>query len=123
VSIQRSSISELLHRIEDRVEEWREADRARKLDAEANRDRLWAEAAEREKLLEEAISNEEGERRTLEEAAKNRGTVFVVHSSEAGAALEEFASEGARLESVVPGREARGGSASGSWLVFERPRR
>jgi hypothetical protein len=86
---------------------------------------MWAEAAEREKLLKEEISDEEGERKSLEEAAKDRGTVFVVHSSEAGKALEEFASEGARLARLVPGRDntrREGRGVGGSWLVFERPR-
>ncbi len=42
-----STIEKILHRAEDRIEEWRRQDQARKAEAEADRDKLWAEAKER----------------------------------------------------------------------------
>jgi hypothetical protein len=45
-----------VHRIEDRLEEWRGDAAARQREVEANRDMLWAEAEERERLLAEAMA-------------------------------------------------------------------
>jgi hypothetical protein len=39
-----SVIERILRRVEDRVEEWRERDKALKGETEANRDAMWAEA-------------------------------------------------------------------------------
>src|SRR5215217_8543762 len=46
-----STIEKLWHRAEDHIEEWRSQDQARNAEAEADRDKLWAEAKERQKLL------------------------------------------------------------------------
>jgi hypothetical protein len=52
---------------------------------------------------------------------KEHRVAFVVHSEEAGRALQELAAGGARLVSVVPcsGSVERGSDIKGSWLVFE----
>jgi hypothetical protein len=55
----RSTIERILQRIEEHVENWRQRDAARHAEADAFRDRLWAEAAERERLLAEAVGTEE----------------------------------------------------------------
>src|SRR5215212_5612617 len=87
-------IERILHRIEDHVEEWRGQDRARKAEAAAQREKLWAEAAEREKLLAEAIAEEETQRSSLEEITRQHRVVFVVHSEEVARALETFRRKG-----------------------------
>jgi hypothetical protein len=116
-----SVIERILRRIEDRVEEWRERERVRHGEAEADRDAIWAEAAERERLLAEAMGEEEARRGSAAEIAKQERVVFVMHSEETTRALEAFASERDRLVRVVPG----GGShvaatgVKGTWLVFE----
>ncbi|MEJ7843565.1 MAG: hypothetical protein WKF95_17510 [Rubrobacter sp.] len=116
-----SVIERILRRIEERVEEWRERDKALKTEADANRDVMWAEAAERERLLAEAMGEEEARRGSAAEIAKQERVVFVMHSEEATRALETFAGERDRLVRVVPG----GGShvaatgIKGTWLVFE----
>jgi hypothetical protein len=68
------------------------------------------------------VSESEGREHSLEEAAKDRRVAFVVHSEEAGKALEKFAGDGARLVSVVSGSGSAGDGADikGSWLVFEQ---
>ena len=90
-------------------------------EAQAYRDKLWAEAAEREKLLVRVVSDEEASERSVEEVCKQHQVAFVVHSEEAGEALKKFANEGARLIRVIPGSESmqRDAGLSGSWLVFE----
>ena len=119
---QRTSVIEgILHRIEDRLEEWREQDRAHKAEAAAQRESLWAEAAEREKLLAEAVA-EEVHRDSVDGVARRHRVVFVMHSKEVSQVLETLAAEKACLERVVP---SRGGyeeaGMKGSWLMFERP--
>lgn len=122
-----SGIERILHRIEDRIEdyleEWRQQDTSRKAELAAHRAELWAEAAEREKLLAETIAGEESRRASLEEITREHRVVFVVHSEEVTRTLEIFASEGACLARVIPGRGGHNGDAGivGSWLVFQPP--
>lgn len=108
---------------EERIEEWRKEDAARKMEAEANREMLWAEAAERETMLAEAISEEEAQRESVEEVTKQQKLVFVVHTDEVAKTLQTFAEEGDRLVRIMPGKGTHvGGSGlSDSWLVFEMP--
>jgi len=112
----------ILQRIEEHVENWRSRDAARHYEADANRDRLWAEAAERERLLAEAVGAEEERRESIEELTKQHRVVFVLHREEVIETLEDFAREGDRLVSVVPrrGGEAISSGLKGSWLVFEK---
>lgn len=117
-----SMIERVVHRIEGHIEEWRKQDAARHLEADANRDELWAAAAEREKTLVEAINEEETHKGSLEEIAKEHKVVFVVHSEEVAEALEKFASEGDCLVKVIDahrGNYAKEKGLKGSWLVFE----
>ena len=67
------------------------------------------------------MSEEETRERSLEDVAKEHRVAFVVHSEEAGRALQELAAGRARLVSVVPGggSSERGAGVKGSWLVFE----
>lgn len=118
-----SRLERIIHGIEERIEEWRNEDAARKMEAEANREMLWAEAAEREKMLVEAISEEEAQRESVEEETKEQKLVFVVHTDEVAETLQTFADEGDRLVKIMPGKGTHvGGSGlSGSWLVFEVP--
>jgi hypothetical protein len=104
-------IERLLHGIEDCIEEWRTRMSAREAELQAHRERLLAQAA----------SEKEDRERSLEEAAKEHRVAFIVHSEEAGKALEEFVGEGARLVSLVPGDRSgqRGADIKGPWLVFE----
>ncbi|QYJ15453.1 hypothetical protein Rxycam_01276 [Rubrobacter xylanophilus DSM 9941] len=116
-------LTNLLHRIEEHIEQWRRQDAAYKAAAEANRERLWKEARERERLLKETVNRREGGNKPLEEVAREQGTVFVVHSEEAGKVLEEFAARGGRLVRVISGaaESLQGGAGiRGSWLVFDR---
>ncbi|MBA2346185.1 MAG: hypothetical protein H0V83_14035 [Rubrobacter sp.] len=117
-----SSIERLLHGIEDRIEEWRGRMSAREMELQAHREMLLTEAAERERLLAEATGENVDRNFSLEEASKEQRVAFIVHSEDAGKALEKFASEGARLVSVVPGsrNEDSGADIRGSWLVFEQ---
>lgn len=82
---------------------------------------MWAEAVERERLLAEAMGEEEARRGSAAEIEKQERVVFVMHSEEAGRALEAFASERDRLVRVVPGGGSHMASTSvkGTWLVFE----
>ncbi|AHY47776.1 Hypothetical Protein RradSPS_2493 [Rubrobacter radiotolerans] len=124
-STQSSPVARLLQRVEEYVEDWRRRDAEHKAEADMNRERLWNEAREREAALREMVSREEGEDQTLGEVTTKLGTVFVVHSAEAGGALQEFAATGARLSHVIPGsgRNERGEDrVHGSWLVFDRGR-
>ena len=111
----------MIHGIEERIGEWRREDSTRKVEAEANRDALWAEAAEREKMLAETISEEEERRKSGEEVAGEQKLVFVVHTEEVAETLQTFADDGDRLVKVMPGEGSRVGNSglSGSWLVFE----
>ena len=116
-----SAIEKILHRAEDRIEDWRRKDRARQADAEADRDKLWAEAKEREKLLAKTIGEEEARRASVGEGAERHRFVFVVHSEEAYKALVALAAERYRLVNAAPGGGSTGAGVKGSWLVFEAP--
>ena len=117
-----SRIKRILQRVEEHIEEWRQRDAAHAAEADAFRGLLWAEAAERERLLAEAMSEEEARRESIEELTKQHRVVFVLHREEVGETLEDFASQGDRLLSVVPrkGGEAITAGLKGSWLVFEK---
>ncbi len=118
-----SRLERIIHGIEERIEDWRTEDSTRKMEAEANREMLWAEAAEREKMLADAINEEEAQREPVEEVTKKQKLVFVVHTDEVAETLQTFADEGDRLVRIMPGKGTHvGGSGlSGSWLVFEVP--
>lgn len=111
----------LIHRIEEHIENWRLRDAEHRMEAEARRERLWAEAAERERLLAETMNSEQAPESSLERITAEQRMVFVVHSEQVARALKEFASEGERLVEVVPGRGeyAEGSGLKGSWLIFE----
>ncbi len=116
-----SMIEKILHRAEDRIEEWRRQDQARKAEAEADRDKLWAEAKEREELLTEAAREAESHRGSVEAVTDRHRFVFVVHSDEEARTLETSAIERSRLVKVVPVKTSPEGDTGikGSWLVFE----
>ena len=118
-----SPIERILHRIEERVEDWRKREAALQAEADASRSRLWAEAAERERLLAEAVGAEEARRESIEELTKQHRVVFVMHRTEVEETLQDFVREGDRLVSVVPrrGGEMISEGLKGSWLVFESP--
>lgn len=114
-------VERIVHNVESRIEQWREEDAARKAEAERHRDALREEAVERERLLAQSIGEEESRGVSPKQAAMEHGAVFVVHSEEAGRALEELADEGARLVQVVPGRGNDGDAGvRGGWLLFDR---
>ena len=119
-----STVEKILQRAEDRIEEWRRQDQAREAEAEADRDRLWAEAKEREEPLTEAAREAESHRGSVEAVTDRRRSVFVVHSDEEARTLETFASERSRLVKVVPVKTSPEGDTGikGSWLVFEAAR-
>ena len=114
-------VEKLVHRIEEHVEEWRKREASRRAEVEADRDERWAEARERENRLAEAVSQEEEEQHSVEEATKKQKIAFVVHTEGAGEALEEFAGKKVRLVQVLPGHRSYEGTfgLEGSWLVFE----
>ncbi len=116
-----STIEKILHRVEDRLEEWRRRDQARQAEAEADRDELWAEAKEREELLADGAREAEPHRGSVEAVTGRRRLVFVIHSQEEARTLETFASERNRLVEVVPVEMSPEGDTGikGSWLVFE----
>jgi hypothetical protein len=116
-----STIEKILHRAEDRIQEWREQDQARKAEAEADRDKLWAEAKEREESLTEAAREAESHRGPVEAVTDRPRFVFVVHSREEARTLETSASERDRLVKVIPVETSPEGNTGikGSWLVFE----
>jgi hypothetical protein len=118
-----SPIERILHRIEERVEDWRKREAALQAEADASRSRLWAEAAERERLLAEAVGAEEARRKSIEELTKQHRVVFVMHRTEVEETLQDFVREGDRLVNVVPrrGGETISEGLKGSWLVFESP--
>ena len=111
----------ILHRIEERLEDWRKREAALQAEADASRSRLWAEAAERERLLAEAVGAEEARRESIEELTKHHRVIFVLHRTEVEETLQDFVREGDRLVSVVPrrGGETISEGLKGSWLVFE----
>ena len=82
-----SPIERMLHRIEERLEDWREREAALQAEADASRSRLWAEAAERERLLAEAVGAEESRRDSIEELTKQHRVVFVLHRTEVAETL------------------------------------
>ena len=117
-----NSIENVLRRIEERLAApWREAQQARELEAEADRDRLWAEAAERERLLVETIEGEESRQRSVGEICKEQKAVFVMHTRETKDALEGLSEEGVRFVEVIAAESASTGATGleGSWLVFK----
>ena len=121
-----SMIERILHRIEDHVEEWRKQDSTRKAEAEAHREKLWAEAAQRQELLAELIADEEAQQASLEEITKQHRVVYVLQREDLTGTLKAFASEKDRLFNVVPGTGDYGSGKGiegirGSWLVFKTP--
>jgi hypothetical protein len=116
-----SPIERVLHRIEERLEDWRAREAALQAEADASRSQLWAEAAERERLLAEAVGAEEAQRESIEELTKQHRVVFVMHRTEVEETLQDFVREGDRLVNVVPrrGGEMISEGLKGSWLVFE----
>ena len=116
-----SSIEKILHRVEDRIEEWRRRDQARQAEAEADRDELWAEAKEREELLADGAREVESLRGSVQAVTDRRRFVFVIHSDEEARTLEAFVSEKDQLVEVVPVKMSPEGDTDikGSWLVFE----
>jgi hypothetical protein len=117
-------IERIVHRVEERIEDWRRRDAARAAEADANRDQLWAAAAERERMLAEVMGEEEARRASIEEVMKEHRVAFVVHTEEVAQTLQIFADEGDRLIQVIPstrGSYAREMGIKGSWLVFEKP--
>jgi hypothetical protein len=67
------------------------------------------------------VGAEEARRDSIEELTKEHRVVFVLHRKEVIETLEDFASKGDRLVSVVPrrGGETISDGLKGSWLVFE----
>jgi hypothetical protein len=116
-----STIEKILHRAEDHIEEWRRQHQARNAEAEADRDKLWAEAKERERLLAKTIGEEEARHASAGEGTERHRFVFVVHSEEASKALVSLAGERYRLVNAVAGGGRTGVGVKGSWLVFEAP--
>ena len=117
-----SRLKRILQRVEEHVEDWRKRDAALKAEADAMRGQMWAEAAERERLLAEAMESEEARRASIEELTKEHRVVFVLHREEVVETLEDLASQGDRLVSVVPrkGGEAVTAGLKGAWLIFEK---
>ena len=114
-------IESVLRRIEERLAPWREERQAREVEAEAHRDRLWAEAVERERLLVETMEGEESRQRSVGEICRDQKAVFVIHSRESKEALEGLSEEGVRFVRVIAAESAPAGAAGleGSWLIFE----
>src|SRR5215207_2340251 len=114
-------IENVLRRIEERLALWREEQQARELEAEADRDRLWAEAAERERLLVETIEGEQSRRSSVGEICRDKKAVFVIHSQETKEALEGLSEEGVRFVKVIAPEMASTGETGleGSWLIFQ----
>ena len=117
-----SRLKKILQRAEEHVEDWRKQDAALKAEADVMRGQMWAEAAERERLLAEAMESEEARRDSIEQLTKENRVVFVLHREEVVETLEDLASQGDRLVSVVPrkGGEAVTAGLKGAWLVFEK---
>ena len=118
-----SVIESIVHRVEDRIAEWRRHEAALEAEADANRSRLWAEAAERQRILAATIDQEETRRGAPQGATDEHELVFVVASEAFADALEHFTPDRDRLVRVMPVRESGGGTGlRGSWLVFEKGR-
>jgi ATP phosphoribosyltransferase len=102
-----SRLKRILQRVEEHVEDWRKRDAALKAEADDMRDQMWAE---------------EARRASIEDLTKEHRVVFVLHREEVVETLEDLASQGDRLVSVVPrkGGEAVTGGLKGAWLVFEK---
>jgi hypothetical protein len=68
------------------------------------------------------MESEEARRASIEELTKEHRIVFVLHREEVVETLEDLASQGDRLVSVVPrkGGEALTAGLKGAWLVFEK---
>jgi len=117
-----SRLKRILQRVEEHVEDWRKQDAALKAEADLMRGQMWAEAAERERLLTEAMESEEDGGAYIEDLTKEHRVVFVLHREEVVETLEDLASQGDRLVSVVPrkGGEAVTAGLKGAWLVFEK---
>jgi len=117
-----SRLKRILQRVEEHVEDWRKRDATLKAEADDMRGQMWAEAAERERLLAEAMESEEARRASIEDLTKEHRVVFVLHREEVVETLEDLASQGDRLVSVVPrkGGEAVTAGLKGAWLVFEK---
>src|SRR5919107_2980786 len=99
-----SPIERVLHRIEERLEDWSKRGAPLQAEADASRSRLWAEAAERERLLAEAVGAEEARRKSIEELTKQHRVVFVMHRTEVEETLQDFVREGDRLGNAGPRR-------------------
>lgn len=115
-------VGKILERVEDRVEDWREQDTARKVKAEQDRDQRWEEATERERILAEEMKEQESqEAPPVGSSGQRQRITYVLHSKEMGQTLQEFAEDRQRLVNVVAGRGDFPGEADveGSWLVFE----
>ena len=114
-------IEGVLRRIEERLAPWREERQAREVEAEAHRDRLWAEAAERERLLVESVEGKQSRKRSAGEICRDEKAVFVIHSRETKEALEGLSEEGVRLVRMIAAESASTGDPGmeGSWLIFE----
>jgi hypothetical protein len=116
-----SLIEGIVHGVEDRIAEWRRQDAARKAEADADRDELWAEAAERERLLDATMEREQVRRGAPQSATGGHQVVFVVASDAFADKLQHFSPERDQLVRVIPARESGGGTGlRGSWLVFEK---
>jgi hypothetical protein len=117
-----SRLKRILQRVEEHVEDWRKRDAALSAEADAMRGQMWAEAAERERLLAEAMESGEDGHASIEDLTKEHRVVFVLHREEVVETLEDLASQGDRLVSVVPrkGGEAVTAGLKGAWLVFEK---
>ena len=121
MSRQRTQLVEgILHRIEDRIKQWREQNMLHKSEAAAQR-----EVVSRGVRAGEAGGRSRcrrGSRDSVEEVARRHRVVFVIHCGEVSRALEAFAAEKACLKKVVPGRGGYGEAGmKGLWLMFERP--
>ena len=113
-------LEKLLYRVEENIEESREAAQARQVEVEADRDELWEEAAERERLLAQEIEHEEDRGEPGEEPKRDHEAVFIFHSEETERTLEELADKQARIVSVVKGCGSYGDArVKGSWITFQ----
>jgi hypothetical protein len=118
-----SVIEGMVHKVEDRIAEWRRHEAALESEAAANRSRLWAEAAERQRLVAATIGHEETRRGAPARETAEHELVFVVASDAFADALEHFSPERDRLVRVMPAGEGGGATGlRGSWLVFEMGR-
>lgn len=106
-----SVIESIVHRVEDRIAEWRRHEADLEAEAEANRSRLLATT----------IDHEETRRGAPEGARGGHELVLVVASDAFADALEHFSKERDHLVRVLTAREGGGGTGlRGSWLVFEK---